>query len=198
VHFAYLPPRIAKRHISNFCYFHMVRRCKVLSPRILSDPKHLVRGRRLARGRSIWGSPDTSQRFAVLLGSGKRPCATFKFRISGTGLEAASPNLPPQAGWAVPSCVPLRGKLIKSLIEHKAQRYAGQSRQTPSLSASPSGVSTLGFQVSNFRCSIEMSVAFLPSSPKEEKVEEGSRLEPQLRRNWNAPILRGRGGPVGQ
>lgn len=127
MHFASLPPRIAKRHISNFCYFHMVRRCRVLSPRILSDPKHLVRGRRLARGRNIWGSPDTSQRFAVLLGSGKRPCATFKFRISGTGLEAASPNRPPQAGWAVPSFVPLRGKLIKSLIEHKAQRYGAKA-----------------------------------------------------------------------
>jgi hypothetical protein len=174
----------------------------VLSPRILSDPKHLVRGRRLARGRNIWGSPDTSQRFAVLLGGGKTSLCDLQ--ISNLGDRPGSCSLHLQifphkrAGLcqAVPSCVPLRGKLIKSLIEHKAQRYAGQSRQTPSPSPSPSGVSTLGFQVSNFRCSIEMSVLFLPSSPKEEKVEEGSRLEPQLRRNWNAPILRGRGGTV--
>lgn len=128
MHFACLPPRIAKRHISKFLLFPHGEALQVLSPRILSDPKHLVRGRRLARGRNIWGSSDTSQRFAVLLGSCKRPRATFKFRISGKALDsleldAGSPNLPPQAGWAVPSCVLLRGKLIRAGSSTRAQRY---------------------------------------------------------------------------
>jgi hypothetical protein len=130
VHFAYLPPRIAKRHISNFGYFHMVRCCKCSAPGSCQTPKHLVRGRRLARGRNIWGSSDTSQRFAVLLGSCKRPRATFKFRISGKALEleAGSPNLPPQAGWAVPSRVLLRGKLIRAGSGTRAQRYRTRAK----------------------------------------------------------------------
>jgi hypothetical protein len=128
---------------------------QVLSPRILPDPKHLVRGRRLARGRNIWGSSDTSQRFAVLLESCKRPRATFRFRISGKALDsleldAGSPNLPPQAGWAVPSCVLLYSgaSWIRAGSSTKHKDAIRGLKPTNPVSVF---VSTLDFQASWFR-----------------------------------------------
>jgi hypothetical protein len=104
--------------------------------------------------------------------------SNFESRGLAWKLQPASPNLPPQAGWAVPSCVPLRGKLIKSLIEHKAQRYAGQSRQTPSPSPSHLASPHLASKFRTFDAASKCRCFFCPLRPKRRREGRGG-LEPR-------------------